>query len=253
MKTCKNDGCENHIKEERTYCSVRCKNIYFNKHLCNYKKLAEEQSGEKKYYENAKKCIKCDKTIEYKGRKNDFCSHYCSSVYYSTGRVLTNKTKEKLSSIRINYLSKIGYVYITNCKGCGKEIDKKEKKIYCSDGCRKKFKRKDMDKRKVYKFDCAFKFNLADFKDEFNFDLVKKHGWYSPSNSKKPNLNGVSRDHMFSIDEGFKNNVDPNIISHPANCMLIIQRENSKKYKKSSITLEELKERIKNWDLKYKF
>jgi len=56
---------------------------------------------------------------------------------------------------------------------------------------------------------------------------------------------------MYSIEDGFLNKVEPCLISHPANCKLILQRANSTKYKKSSITIEELKERIKNWDLKY--
>jgi hypothetical protein len=56
---------------------------------------------------------------------------------------------------------------------------------------------------------------------------------------------------MFSISEGFKQNIDSEIISHPANCKLMVHNENSKKWKHSSISLEELKKRIIQWDLKY--
>jgi hypothetical protein len=43
--------------------------------------------------------------------------------------------------------------------------------------------------------------------DYFNFLLVEKHGWYSPTN-KNNNLSGVSRDHMFSVREGFEKGID---------------------------------------------
>lgn len=49
-----------------------------------------------------------------------------------------------------------------------------------------------MDEYQKYRLDANFKFNLADYSDEFDFTLVKEHGWYSPTN-KKNNLGGVSR------------------------------------------------------------
>ena len=98
---------------------------------------------------------------------------------------------------------------------------------------------------------CEFKFSLSKYSKEFDFDLIKKYGWYKPKN-KGNNLGGVSRDHMYSVKEGFKNNINPDIIAHPSNCQLMIQNENSKKKHKSSITFEELELRIKDWDKKYK-
>ena len=56
---------------------------------------------------------------------------------------------------------------------------------------------------------------------------------------------------MYSCADGFKNNISPLIISHPANCQLISQRNNASKNRKSSITLEQLLQRIKEWDSKY--
>lgn len=44
---------------------------------------------------------------------------------------------------------------------------------------------------------------------------------------------------------------DPALISHPSNCKLVLQRQNSSKYKRSDITIDELKERVKCWKLKY--
>jgi len=79
-----------------------------------------------------------------------------------------------------------------------------------------------------YRADCAFKFNLKDFPDEFDFTLIETHGWYKAKNHGD-NLNGVSRDHMISIRYGFDNKVDPKIISHPANCQLLRHTDNAKK------------------------
>lgn len=98
-----------------------------------------------------------------------------------------------------------------------------------------------------YGCNCKFKFNLGDFLDEF--DLKKVRGIYHLKNNKSKD--GYTRDHMYSIFDGFKNNIDPKIISHPANCQLITMSENSKKKDKSCITLDELLERIRLWNIKY--
>ena len=103
---------------------------------------------------------------------------------------------------------------------------------------------------KRYREACKFKFSLNWFPLEFDFDLIKKYGWYKAKNHGN-NLNGVSRDHMYSIMDGYINRVDPKILSHPANCKLMLHRDNSSKRNKSSITLEELKKRIDSWDKKY--
>jgi len=104
---------------------------------------------------------------------------------------------------------------------------------------------------KRYRQLCEFKFNLSNFPDEFDFNLIKAHGWYSAPN-KGNNLSGVSRDHIVSVKFGFINSVNPKIISHPANCRLITNTDNQKKHSKSLIKIEELIEKIKNWDEKYK-
>ena len=80
-------------------------------------------------------------------------------------------------------------------------------------------------------------FSLDAYPEEFDFSLIEKYGWYKAKNNGD-NPNGVSRDHMFSVKDGFLNKIDPKIISHPANCRLVLQRENAKKRNKSCITLE---------------
>ena len=57
----------------------------------------------------------------------------------------------------------------------------------------------------------------------------------------------------FPLNCGYENKITPKIIRHPANCQLMRHNDNVSKYSKCSITLDELKERIENWDLKYGF
>lgn len=56
---------------------------------------------------------------------------------------------------------------------------------------------------------------------------------------------------MYSIMEGFRNNIDPHLISHPANCKLLKHEDNVSKHDRCSISLNELKSRIQVWEEKY--
>jgi hypothetical protein len=98
---------------------------------------------------------------------------------------------------------------------------------------------------------CTFKFSLNDYPDEFDFSLIEKHGWYAAKNHGD-NLYGVSRDHIVSVRFGFDNQIDPKIISHPANCQLLRHNENVSKHKKCAMTINELLEKIQKWDDRYK-
>jgi len=55
-------------------------------------------------------------------------------------------------------------------------------------------------------------------------------------------------DHMYSIFEGFRNNVDPYIIGHIENLRMLPYKENLSKFNKCSITLNELMLRIEDID-----
>jgi hypothetical protein len=76
-----------------------------------------------------------------------------------------------------------------------------------------------------------------------------KHGnLYSKTRDK----NDLVRDHMFSRRQGFTEKVFPEILRHPANCQLLTHVDNLNKSKTtndSSLTLEELFSRIKQWTL----
>jgi len=95
---------------------------------------------------------------------------------------------------------------------------------------------------------CKFKFDVEFYPNEFNLNLINENGWYN--NHQNPN--GVSRDHMFSISNGWKMNIPPRILRHPANCKLMLFEENNKKGGRSSINIDELLRKINMWDKKYK-
>ena len=120
----------------------------------------------------------------------------------------------------------------------------------------KKFKKSKIPRRKKtknltykdYSRMCKFKFDVEGYPEEFNLDLIREKGWYDNKN----NQNGVSRDHMLSISLGWKMDISPKILKHPANCKLMLFQENNKKAWRSSLNIEELMKRIKQWDRKYK-
>jgi hypothetical protein len=261
---CKNIDCENETTGKRVYCSLTCRNIFFNKHLRNYDKVSnafkqKKKEREKEYLENPNFCNYCRSIIDFEKKDNHFCSHSCSAKA-NNGKRDYNWT-DKISEGVKRFINDNGYFGVllknTNiekiekkCPNCNKFFSKKNNK-YCNNSCRREFERKNMDEYKKYRNDSNFNFNLADYVDEFDFTLIEKYGWYSPTN-KNNNLGGVSRDHMFSVREGFEKGIDPKIISHPANCRLIIHTENISKNKKSIITIEELLDRIQKFEEKYK-
>jgi hypothetical protein len=104
--------------------------------------------------------------------------------------------------------------------------------------------------RKYYKKLCGFNFSLNSYPEEFDFSLIEKYGWYKAKN-RGDNLNGISRDHIYSRDKGFENLIDPYIISHPANCQLLKHNDNASKNRECGIKIEELIEKIKMWNQKY--
>lgn len=97
---------------------------------------------------------------------------------------------------------------------------------------------------------CKFKFNVYDYPNEFDLILVDKHGWYKAKN-RGDNLKGVSKDHKYSVKEGFLNKINPNILSHPANCRLMLHNDNVSKNSKCLISLKDLKNEIIKWNKKY--
>jgi hypothetical protein len=209
-----------------------------------------------------KQCPKCNKSHNKSGI---FCSRSCAnsrswndkdrkkkseSAKKSEKVLLANKSdkkrKQNSESLKLQYKN-----------GRSRDLSHLHtKEIYDKIEATKRKKRKNriskVDKltKLEYRNACQFRFNLSDYNDEFDFNLIEEYGWYSASN-RGNNLDGISRDHMYSVSEGYKNNIHPDIIAHPANCMLMQHRKNSSKYTHSSIKLNELLKRIDEWNIKY--
>lgn len=203
-------------------------------------------------------CKQCGKKIKSK----IFCSQSCAATYNNKKR---KGEKREFSTIGIqNIIESIKKrtnknidieKYLNNpnyCKECNEQLKfKYRKRTFCSIECKRKYDSKNVTEYQKYYRACSFDFNLSDYPTEFDFDLVKKYGWYSAKNHGN-NLDGVSRDHMISIKFGYENKIDPTIIKHPANCQLLIHNNNSTKNTKCSLTLNELQNRITEWNEKYK-
>jgi len=95
-----------------------------------------------------------------------------------------------------------------------------------------------------------FSLNRKDHPELFNSNLIEKYGWYAPSNhsTRQENLYGVQWDHLYRASDGIKNNVPLLLLNHPANAELIPMRENIRRAKQSTITLDELYRRIIRWE-----
>lgn len=252
---CKNVECEKETNDKNLYCSLTCRNVFVNKYLRNYDKYSntcKQKKDEKEieYFKNPKICPSCNKIIAYDVRYNTYCNSSCQASITNAKREYTwsDSIKKSIHKYLIeNGIKKEGQigVYEKECLNCKTTfLHKRNEMKYCSPNCTKEYRRRHMDEYQKYKQDCLFKFNLADYPNYFDFSLIEKYGWYSPTN-KKNNLEGVSRDHMLSVREGFELGIDPKLISHPANCRLMKHTDNISKNKKSVITVEELLEKIK--------
>lgn len=177
-----------------------------------------------------------------------FCSKVCKEKAHRIGGSIQPKHYDT-RDLNLTYYNK-------KCEMCDGDFSTYRQKIrFCSVDCARNHKNKESRKFRSafrnYRADCSFNFSIKDYPNEFDFNLIEKYGWYSAKN-RGNNLGGVSRDHMVSVKYGFVNNISADYIKHPANCKLLIHNENVSKGSKISITYEELLERIKLWDAKYK-
>lgn len=231
------------------FCSIFCSNK-FNSKIKSQKYL-------EKYLLNPKLCKNCNSIIPYSQRKsNIFCNRSCAATFNNakkdwanikTGPIPKPKIPKLVRKIRTNTIPNADgphtIIYLCTCKFTGKQwYSPTVKTIHPS----------TISTKKLYSYQCRFTFGINSYPEWFSYasKLIKENGWYSASN-RGNNLSGCSRDHLYSVSDGYKNNIDPKIISHPANCEIIPHRKNQNKHKTSSITLDELKERIKKFDLQY--
>lgn len=271
---CKNIECENEVDEGRVYCSLKCRNIYVNKYLRNYDKVKEtfknkRLESENNYLKTPLICKFCGNIIPFERRHQsiDFCSKTCSAKNNNKNRKgikykISEDSKEKLRELAFKNFSgpkkdkyeldkKLYYQNPNKCNNCDSILEfKYRNRYFCNLKCKKENYLKLKDDFEVYRSLTKFKFNLKDFNDEFDFKLIEKYGWYKAKNHGD-NEFGVSRDHMFSIKEGFRRLINPLLLAHPANCELIVNKDNQTKQYDCSISIDELLEKIKNFEIKY--
>lgn len=210
-------------------------------------------------------CEKCKNKHDGSYASGRFCSSKCARSFSTskkrleinrkvsnklTGRKLTEEHKKK----SLNALVRSRCISLKRikkkCLQCEKNMSltkSQSKRKFCSASCWILHSELNKNPFSLYRERCKFNFNVYDYPDKFDLNLLEQKGWYSPSN-KKNNLDGVSRDHILSIADGFKQGINPEIMSHPANCQLILHRKNQSKRNKSFITIDKLIEKIENWN-----
>lgn len=152
MNICRNDDCPIEISDDRKYCSLKCRNVYVNKHLRNYSKNVDgitrlREHKEIEYKKNPKKCLNCGIDIPFEKRSNKFCNHSCTASYTNVRRNIKFYT---LSNIGLNNIlianqkkkEENTSKYLKNpnfCEMCDKELEyEKRNKKTCSKKCYKK-------------------------------------------------------------------------------------------------------------------
>jgi hypothetical protein len=249
------------------------------RHLSIERAQAVSTSCRLAYEANGKVCPECGTHIPYEARKTKFCNLRCAASYNNRkrweGRVISLETirhreerqrqYKKASRQRIRasktvkrlpfgqnvharpHKSKYPWTPVRSCKSCARFHTRTLQK-YC-DTCSPNIRH--------YRSRAAFRFNVYEYPDEFDLPMVNRLGWYSPTgrcgrNRHQMNLTGVSRDHVFTVSDGFRLGIDPELLAHPANCEVIPHSVNSSKdRRKSRISFDELVDRIRDWDLRY--
>ena len=226
----------------------------------NLKKIRIES-----YLANPKLCMRCSNPILYGQRANEFCSRSCAATHSNSIRDPSFSIMEKkknLSCIKCNDVQLVDLrrsgknficdgcktiyphskVHPVSCKFCS-SLFLSNKPILVCQGCQNL---KWSNNKDQY----SFKFNVFDYPDLFDLELLQLKGWVSfgGKRGKKKNLDGLSRDHRVSVSDAKKYGYDPYYISHPCNCDLIPQTENSSKHSKSSISYNELVELVNQYD-----
>ena len=238
----------NHVR----WCDKNPNSRNINNVITAIKKTNVDRFGEFKDF--SVECFNCgnnfivnEREKLFPQKEKYFCTRSCANT-----RTHSEETKDKIKNGILKTNEKRGiqrYICKKICLYCNKEFDGIRKRIYCSKKCSKE-DRKTRTDYLLYKEECKFKFNVWDYPAEFDLNLIYKYGWYKPVN-RGNNINGISRDHRISIKYGWENNIDAKIISHPANCKLMVHSDNISKNKRCSIFLNELKKEIIKWNEKY--
>lgn len=95
-----------------------------------------------------------------------------------------------------------------------------------------------------YRYKARFKNLTSNLHKVKGYSLLCKYGFYNRVN----NPDGCVLDHRVSIKFGKDNNISPEVLGHLANCEFLLYKDNIKKSSNCSISLEQLKKEISNFD-----
>lgn len=164
------------------------------------------------------------------------------------------KVKIKKNQIIINYKNVSGYVNEFGFKLCDIEGDNKfaKLKLKCSNDHTFEILYNSFRVKKICRYCYYESIRIPHDESEMfesyskvvrsmtRFTFNKNRDIIDPNGLKKNNSRKYHIDHIYSISDGYINNVDPKIISSVKNLRIIDSFENLRKGKKSEITLEEL-------------
>ena len=236
----------NLVSRSGKFCSLSCSAKYGGER--------SRRAARQRYADNPKRCHYCEDVIAYEDRKVKlkFCSQSCSGRA-ANERMTVESRRKQGESLRIfneknprpkkekpapkNRAKKTDKFPFTKvsayvCKETGKTFYSRYWRKYCNDAAKVN--------RLVYRQHCSFGFSPYQYTDMEGYDLLLTHGIYHPVS----NPTGVSRDHKYSVADGWKNSVDPEIMKHRFNCRLVLHSDNNKKNTCSSISLSELLEKV---------
>ena len=216
------------------FCSLSCGTSSRNKSNLENSKI--------KYNLNPSKCRCCQLVLDYEKRKNKYCSTSCASK-------ITNQIARKRGPTAVEKLPYCKIKFIL-CTHTNQYYSNKN-----TDGSTRRCSPYIKTIREHYYMAARFKFNVYHYPEEFDLKLIEQYGWYTCPGLKRKgepkNVLGVSRDHIISVSYGFLNNIDSKIISHPANCRIMLHSDNKIKHSKCDMTVEQLLKQIDKWNKKY--
>lgn len=211
---------------------IKCCSVFTKKEIAviNLDKHTES------YFKRLTICPECKK--EHTNPK--FCSNSCNSSYVNRLRIHTEESKlKRILSMKKDDIWPHRKIYYITCSTCSHFFIYQRPRKYCLN-C--------SDKVKEYRSKTRFSFTSAQYPHLFSDPRIKKYGWYRRA---WPYPNAVVFDHLYRVIDGYNNNIPPEIISHPANAELVTMKENRRRQNKSSITLDELYERIEIFEKTY--
>jgi hypothetical protein len=121
-------------------------------------------------------------------------------------------------------------------------------RLFCCEDCKKEFKKNNPKTKQIYiNYERKSKFQKYRLEvDRLTEINVRRNRSKIINIDLRGKVTGYSLDHKLSVCYCFDNNVDPEIAAHVCNLEIIKTTKNQNKSKKSSITLEELVDEIKN-------